>query len=976
MNDEWYVDSGASGHMCNDRNKFETLEENVNKDVILANNHKLKILGTGSVKFNVISNGRRYPFKVNDVSYVPEMCTNLLSVRKLTQSGFEVLFKNSSCSLRGKDGTQIEVAKILDGMYKVETEKVKERLYLVRELDVGTLWHRKLGHPGFQSMCFLKEYLPEFKIPRGKCEICIKAKHSKQPFRSSERHSDNPLELVHMDVCGPLPEKSLGGHRLFVTFIDDYSKKVFLYVLEKKSEVFDRFKEFKAEAENQTGERIKAIRSDNGREFKNRSFDELCREAGIIHQTTVAYNPQQNGVAERYNRTILERVRCMLLDAKLDKSFWAEAAMTTVYLLNRIPKGRNTKSPNEKWYERPMKLRDLKIFGERAFVYVPKESRNKLEAKSEECIFVGYAPSGYRLYNNEKKKIVIARDVVFVDDKTDEENQPAEIGNEVNERDEMTLMNKQTQNEEERNERVELNTYDIPTTYEEAVTNHKWNEWESAMKDEFDSLMKNDTWILEEIPEGKKPIKNRWVFAVKRDVNGNIIRYKARLVAKGYSQVKGIDYTETFSPVVKYTSIRLLIAIATNLDLKVTQLDAVTAFLNGSLDEEIYMYQPLHFEDGSNKFCKLRKCIYGLKQASRVWNITLDQVIRKFGLERSTFDQCIYFSIQDEYILILAIYVDDILIFSNNEDLEKRLCDVLSKHFEMKNLGQASSILGIRILRNEKLKTISIDQTHYVKEVLRRFNMTDCNIVSSPLDPGMKISKDMCPRNDDERDKMKNIPYRAAIGSLLFVAITTRPDIAFAVNLLSRYCEDPGIGHWAAVKRILRYLKGTVELKLTYGSSEENIVGYTDADWAADLDSRKSTSGYIFTLHGGAISWNAKRQPTVALSSTESEYMSAVSGIQEAIWLRGLYTEMFKTCNFVIPINVDNKGAIHILLNNAVSTRTKHIKIKVEFIKEAIHNGEVMIRYRPTTDMPADILTKIVPASTIVKYLPNIGLNY
>lgn len=983
MRSNWFIDSGATSHMCNNRDMFESFEATKNKEVKLANDEKLNATGVGDINLIFISSGKRYTFKFMNVTYVPELCANLLSVKRLTQNGLNIVFKGESCYLSNGD-EMFELAKLQNGMYLANTEETIERVNMVKEDSLGFEWHRKLGHPSYQNMYFLKEFLPDLCIPREKCEICIRAKHSKKPFKSTEKHSDKPLQLIHMDVCGPFRKNSLGGHRYFVTFIDDFSKKVFIYTLSGKDEVFDKFKEFKAEAENQVEQQIKQIRSDNGREFKNRKFDELCKAEGIIHQTTIAYNPQQNGLAERYNRTILEKVRCMLLDANLPKSFWAEAAVTAVYLLNRVPKGRNVKSPNEKWYKRSINLRDLRIFGEKAFAYIPKEKRDKLEARSEECIFMGYAPNGFRLYDTDKKKIIVARDVIFVDDK--KERKVCTRGESPALMSELLMMSRNEESMQvddfdnfgDENESLlcrQFITHGIPTTYEEAKTNYQWKEWEAAMKEEYQSLLENSTWTIEQLPEGKKPIKCRWVFAVKRDTNGDIIRYKARVVAKGYSQVKGIDYQETFAPVVKYTSIRMLLAIAAHANLKVTQLDAVTAFLNGKLDEDIYMQQPVHFEDGSSKYCKLQKCIYGLKQASRVWNNTLNEVLTAFGLKRSSTDQCIYYSENDEYVLFLAIYVDDILIFSNNEVIENNLCEELSKNFKMKYLGPASSILGIRIMRDNEKKTISIDQSQYIREVLERFNMKNCNAVISPLEPGIRISKEMCPTSEADKDLMKNVPYRPAIGSLLFIAITTRPDIAFAVNLLSRYCENPGIRHWGAIKRIFRYLRGTVEMKLTYGGDDLHLTGYTDADWAGDLDQRKSTSGYIFTLYGGAISWSSRRQPTVALSSTESEYMSAVSGIQEAIWLRSLYSELFKREFIEIPLHVDNRGAIHLLLNNAVSSRTKHIQIKIEFIREIVESGQIIIKYMPTSQMPADIMTKGVAGTNIMRHLPSIGLN-
>lgn len=470
--------------------------------------------------------------------------------------------------------------------------------------------------------------------------------------------------------------------------------------------------------------------------------------------------------------------------------------------------------------------------------------------------------------------------------------------------------------------------------------------------------MENNTWILTNIPKEKRAIKCKWVYATKEDINGEITKFKARLVAKGFSQIEGIDYQETFAPVVRYSSIRMLLAIAAHYNLEIAQMDAVTAFLNGKLEEEIYMEQPLHFDDKSGRYCKLIKSIYGLKQASRVWNETLNRTLTTFGLTRSQVDQCIYHQIKKNDILIVAIYVDDILIFSNKKELEIKVKNALISDYKMKDMGVASSILGVRITRDREKGTITLDQTAYINRILIRFDMQERKPVRSPLDPSQKLSNEMCPKKEDLRLSMKKIPYRQAIGSLLFLAMISRPDISFSVNLLSRYCENPGLAHWGAVKRLMHYIKGTINYRLIYGTSNESLKGYSDADWAADLDERKSTTGYLFTLFGGAISWVSKRQPTVALSSTEAEYMATVASIQESIWLKNLFKEMFTSFANPTTIFCDNKGAIQVLNNNSYSSRTKHIDIKIKFIREHLENHSVKIEYLPTADMPADILTK------------------
>lgn len=331
--------------------------------------------------------------------------------------------------------------------------------------------------------------------------------------------------------------------------------------------------------------------------------------------------------------------------------------------------------------------------------------------------------------------------------------------------------------------------------------------------------------------------------------------------------------------------------------------------------------------------------------------------------------------IGDKKILIVAIYVDDILIFSNHEDLEKAVKESLSSKFKMKDLGEISSILGMRVIRDRGERTISLDQAAYINRILKRFNMQNCNAVSSPLEAGQRISREMCPKNESEKQAMIDVPYRQAIGSLMFLAQITRPDISFPVNLLSRYCEAPGLAHWGAVKRILRYIRGTVNYKLVYdGKEDDTLLGFSDSDWAADLDERRSTTGYLFTLCGAAISWASKRQPTVALSSTEAEYMATVATIQEAVWLKTLHNEIFDDWN-TITIFCDNRGAMMVLRNNQYSSGTKHIDIRIKFIREHLENKNIQLEYLPTTDMPADILTKNVGARQIFGHLPNIGIN-
>lgn len=1040
---DWIIDSGATAHMT----KFESVLLNKcaieKKNVIVANNNSIDIKSIGDVKHEVIINGQSSDIVIKNVHYVPNICANLLSVRQIVANENKVVFDKNGCRIYNKEKELIATGSIVDDMFKLDIADNKcERSFISKSSEKLVLWHRRLGHVNYHNMDFLTECVGNVKeIPESQCVTCVKGKQTRLPFSDEGSRATTLLELVHSDVCGPIQVQSFGGHRYFVTFIDDYSRRVFVYVMKNKNEVFECFKIFKKYAENQTGFTLKKLRSDNGKEYCNKSFVDFCRKNGIEHQKSAPYSPQQNGLAERMNRTLLDKVRCMLIDSALSKAFWAEALMTAEHIINCIPcKGTNPLTPHEIFSGHQPNYGRLKVFGCRAMVHVTDSKRQKLDPKSVECIFLGYEANtkAYRLYNKKTKKIVVSRDVIFIENEVLNENrvsEPKSLDNvcipiddenlditesgengcnpsiveisgdsrEIMPGDlEVSGEGFESAGEEQVSEFVPdvdvstveprlrstrnlekpkpkytyyaLHVHD-PVSVAEAMNDMDAKSWKSAMKEEMASLAQNETWELAKLPAGKKAIKSKWIFKRKRDSQGKVLKFKARLVAKGFSQVEGIDYNETYSPVVRYASIRYLFALAAKLDLDIRQMDAVTAFLNGKLNEIIYMEQPEGFHDGTNRYCKLHKSIYGLKQSSKVWNDTLNDVLIKFGLIRSTTDQCIYFSICKENVLIVAIYVDDLLLFSNSKAHEEKLVKELSKHFKMKDLGEVSSVLGMRVIRDRKARKISIDQKQYIREILIRFGMEDCNGVSNPMDPNQKLSSSMGPRNDKEKDEMKTTPYRQLVGSLLFAAQISRPDISYAVNVLSRFNNDPGQPHWAAAKRVLRYLKATINHRITYGGSLRDLQGFCDADWGSDPDDRRSTSGYVFTMQGGAVSWSTRRQPTVALSSTEAEFMSLVSAIQESIWLKKLELEIYPSASRGMTIYCDNRGAIQLALNNNYSPRTKHIEIKEKFVREKLLDGSVGIQYLRTDEMPADILTKATNSHKLSLFSKFFGLE-
>ena len=519
-----------------------------------------------------------------------------------------------------------------------------------------------------------------------------------------------------------------------------------------------------------------------------------------------------------------------------------------------------------------------------------------------------------------------------------------------------------------------------PKTVHEALNGEQSIQWREAMESQYSSLLKNDTWDLVPPPEGKNIVGSRWVLKVKRDEDGRIDRFKARLVAQGYSQVKGVDYDEVFSPVARYTSVRSLLALANAHDLEIHQMDVKTAFLNGSLDCEIYMCQPEGFVDPDrpSHVCNLKKSIYGLKQTARCWNTTLDEYLKSVGYRKSDADGCIYVKSVKEAdgrisFVILGVYVDDIIPVSNNPALLKVEKAALCGRFEMIDQGEIHYLLGMSIKRNRECRTLTINQPNYLEKVLKQFGMENCKPVATPLEPGRKFQQ-LTPS-----DKPFDVhTYQQAIGCLTYMSTATRPDIAVAVGVLSQYMSRPSNDHWMGVKRVLRYLKGTLQygLKLSAHEEEPELFGYSDADWAGDVDTRRSTSGYVFQFGSSTVSWSSRKQSTVAKSSTEAEYVALSSATQEAVWLRRLMKDLGRQMDAPTTIYEDNQGAIELAKNAKYHNRTKHIDICHDFVRERVVSNEIKVIYCPTEDMIADIMTKGLARPAFEKLRDLLGVHY
>jgi len=621
---KWIVDSGATSHMCNNQHlfgKFKALTQHL--EVTLGDGHALKATGRGTVTLKMnISNGKESKCTLHDVLLVPDLAYNLFSVSRATEAGKSTEFTKSSCSIREEKGNRLVAQGYREGsLYYLDHQEIPAQAHAAS----SETWHRRFGHLGTQSLMQLnKDQMvrglklnPSVTEAPKVCEPCLKGRQHRNPFSVGTGRAAGPLDLVHSDVCGKMGSPSLSGSEYFVTFIDSYSHYTWVYVLKRKDQVFESFLKWKALVENSTGRKLKVLRTDNGGEFTSRKFKEHLSQHGIRHETTVPKNPEQNGTAERMNRTLMESVRSMLADSALPQKFWAEALSTAVYLKNRSPtKSLSKTTPFEAWSEEKPDVSHLRVFGCNAYSHVPRDERGKLDSKTKKCLMLGYGSTtkGYRLYDIDRKRVFYSHDVVCDEqgtlfqkntprqefsqengagvqkEITNQEGEPVEIDCEGDPMEEDQAPGPGCSESEENPDGEEdpasgprhserprkkpdwfgnwaaCLASEEPTTLKEAVTAPEAAEWRRAMEKELDSLKSNEVWTLTDLPQGKTIVGSKWVYKRKTGVDGSVIRYKARLVARGFSQKFGCDYDETFSPVVRGESIRALLALATQED--------------------------------------------------------------------------------------------------------------------------------------------------------------------------------------------------------------------------------------------------------------------------------------------------------------------------------------------------------------------------------------------------------------------------
>ncbi|KAL6327870.1 hypothetical protein AAG906_026549 [Vitis piasezkii] len=905
--------------------------------VYMGDGSKVKVEFFGMIKLKLITESF---LLLHNVAFIPSLRRNLISVSSLDRYGYSFHFGGGKVDIFC-NSVLIGNGVLFGNLYSLslhhgllcDSSSVISVIGCKRarmNLSSSMLWHKRLGHISRQRLERLVKDgvlsnldFSDFET----CVVCLKGKMTAKTRKEKIDRCGSTLDLIHTDICGPLSPTALGGHKYFITFIDDFSRFGYVELIHEKSDSLNVFKAFKAKVELQLGKPIKVVKSDRGGEYYGRydetgqnpgPFAKFLLECGIDAKYTMPGTPQQNGVAERRNRTLLDMVRCMLSNSSLSEFLWGEALRTAAYILNQLWSERNPAFTISMFGDILLSISYHQII-ESTFVYFEDEVNadpNFMPREipfGEEYIVIPFPTSH-----------VPNMDVPIVQQPATnqgEHGDQVESGLPVGD----TVVNEVPLRRSQRVRRPaisddymvylqehEYDSYDAfdPVTYQEAIHCPQFISWKEAMDDEMNSMYMNGVWDLVELPHGYKPVGCKWVFKTKRDSSGKIERYKARLVVKGYSQREGIDFKETFSPVSTKDSFRVIMAIVAHFDLELHQMDVKTAFLNGDLDEEVYMEQPTGFVEVGKEdlVCKLNKSIYGLKQASRQWYLKFDEIITLNGFKENTVDRCIYLRVSGSSYIFLVLYVDDILLASNDPDLLIETKHMLSTHFDMKDLGEASYVLGIKILRDRANGVLKLSQRTYIEKILKRFNMHNCSSTKAPIVKGDKFSKAQCPQNDDEREEMRTIPYSSVVGSL--------------------------IQHWKATKKVLRYLQGTKDLMLTYISLLD-VVGFCDADFLG--------------LYLGKVS------RTLTSSTMEA-----------SMWHVMRLVVMLCGCEFYFTLGVVDSISrpLKLFCDNSI----------FYFVKEKVAESLIDIEHMSTKSMLADPLTKGLPIITFQEHVSQMGL--
>ena len=998
----WFMDTGATAHLASTSGILQSVfNTSTGNTVTVGNGNTIPVLSTG---YSSIPTQSRL-LHLKNVLVAPNIVKNLVSVRRFTTDNWcSVEFDPFGFSVKDLQSRKIILRSDSQGDLYPVPSTLKNKAMAAVTTESSSTWHRRLIHTNNST---LHSLITSGFISCNKdnmlscCNACQIGKHTKLPFQSSKSQTTEPFQIVHTDVwTSPVP--SISGCKYYVLFLDDYTHYLWVYPLRRKSDVFSKFLHFEAYVDTQFKTKIQSLQCDNGGEYNNSFFHDHFSKKGIIFRFSCPHTSQQNGKSERMIRTLNNAIRTLLFQSHLAPAYWAEALHTAAHVLNILPSASiGNQTPHYLLYKQQPSYSHLRTFGCLCFPNLNFMTTNKLSPRSTPCLFLGYPTNhrGYRCLDLKTNRIIISRHVVF-DENTFPKSEKAFQNSRVFDfletdtpspvfkhilqgtkpvsssqpppapsTSDLTShapphslpaprMTTRSQVGIRKPKKVfslyTASVSRIPTSPQKALADPNWN---SPMTDEYDAQIKNKTWSLVPRPFGANIINSMWLYKEKHDADGNPTRNKARLVANGKSQQAGVDYDETFSPVVKPATIRMVLNLAVSRGWELRQLDVKNAFLHGTISETIYMHQPPGFVDKSkpHHVCKLNKALYGLKQAPRAWNARFASYLTRLGFVTTKSDTSLFVYRKGNEIAYLLLYVDDIVLTGSSKTLVSGIISQLKKEFPITDMGRLNYFLGIKVEYNKS--GILLSQKQYATEIIARAGMSDCKPVSTPVDVNSKLAADAGDLISTPTE------YRSLAGALQYLTFT-RPDIAYAVHQVCLYMHAPRDKHMSALRRIIRYIKGTTASGLQmYKTSTQTLYAYTDADWAGCPDTRRSTSGFAIYLGDNLISWSSKRQQTVSRSSAEAEYKGIANAVAETCFLRNLLLELHCPIRTATIVYCDNVSSVYLSSNPVKHQRTKHVEIDLHFVREKVAIGQVKVIHVPSSLQYADIFTKGLPTT-------------
>ncbi|MBW0468164.1 hypothetical protein O181_007879 [Austropuccinia psidii MF-1] len=830
-------------------------------------------------------------------------------------------------------------------------------------------WHCLFGHIGLRRIRKLlgdaaPNYLKSSTHEIHDCEHCLLAKSLRHsPLKSNPRSVD-PLDIVVADLMGPFDIPTINGGRYALNIRDVASTYGECHIICNKSDTTTRLQEVILRWQRSTGKLVKVLRTDNGGEFNNQVLLKWLLLAGIKHEHSLPFFHQQNGIAERYNRTVADMGRTILLGSGLPKSFWGHAFMWAAYTNNMIPNlHTGSKVPSEILFGIKPNLDRLRTFGELAFVHVPHERRQKLSDRAVKANVVMHLPDskGWVFYDSVAGKFLSSAWATFPNSASITKyltRQPRAVTgkNDIN-----FLLNSLTLGDFQYEELVKCqdeladkvcmpvagHSASAPKTYKQAMTSPDKEQWLQAINRELSNMGTHGVFEVLPLPKDTRPIGGGWVFVRKQGNSAEPPRFKARYVARGNSQLSGHDFHETFAPTATFTSLRILLTIAAQSEMYVATFDFVAAYLNASIEEEIWIRPPEGLEIPAGSGCRLRKALYGTRQAGRCWWTHLRASLEKRGFQMSNYDSSVYWN--SDHGMIIWLHVDDGIVFSKNkadlDNLKRSLCD----EFAIKWDTTLSQIIGINIARDNE--GFELNQTHLIRSIVSRY-WDNRSLAAVPLPSKLNL------RSLTENDHViRQSDFLSCVGALSYVATGTRPDISFAVNLLARHSKRPGKEQWSCLQHLLGYLERTSSRTLCIKPrrSKLDLEVYSDASWGGEFS--RSTHGYLTRLSDCSVSWCSKRLVTVASSSCHAEFMALGIAARHSQWVQNLIDELLGH-RLTIGMKCDNASCMKITMDCSSNKRTRHSDREFFISNQLLHKGLATLDWVCSAEMLADIFTK------------------